>query len=217
MPKPTEQRAYVKTLESKIADLEMRLKRAERSVVESEPQESYRLADLPPESSLSRTIRDLSLNASGHGYLGGTSNITLARVLEPILNSDRADRAPQDISRTEEPELDPLIPRILSARDGENLVDVPAFSEPVVERLFQAYVEYVSLPFPVIHSRKLQKMHERRDKPNGLFDISVLHLVYAIGGISLTLVRQTQRSFPILTHISRSGWKTGGVQIGRSL
>ena len=102
MPKPSEQRAYVKTLESKIADLEARLKRAEQSVVESGPQESYRLADLPPESSLSRTIRDLSLNASGHGYLGGTSNITLARVLEPILRSDRPDVVSHETSRTEE-------------------------------------------------------------------------------------------------------------------
>lgn len=178
----------MKALESRVAELESRLKRAERSANSGEPQEFYRLTDLPPESSLSSTIRELSLTASGHGYLGGTSNITIARVLEPVLHIDRSQTIRHDDPRTYGSEGDPSGARIVSSNEDEDALDVASFSDPMIEQLFRAYIEYVSLIFPIMHSQRLQDMHERRDKPNGLFEVAVLHLMYALGGITLTLV-----------------------------
>ena len=188
MPKPTEQRAYVKALESRVADLESRLKRAERSANSVESQGSYRLSELPRESSLSSTIRDLSLNASGYSYLGGTSNITIARVLEPVLHIDRSAKRTHDEPRTYAADADPLVTRNFPSSEDEDGFDVASFSDPMVGKLFRAYIEYVSLIFPIMHSQRLHDMHERRDKPNGLFEVAVLHLMYALGGITLTLV-----------------------------
>lgn len=191
VPKPTEQRAYVKTLESRIAELESRLKRAERAADPRESQETYRLNDLPPESSLSSTIRDLSLNASGYNYLGGTSNITIARVLEPVLHIDRSQRTVPQERRVRGSDRDPSVARFVPSSDDEETLDVASFLDPVIDKLFRAYIEYVSLIFPIMHSRTLQDMHERRSKPRGLFEVAVLHLMYALGGITLTLVSQS--------------------------
>lgn len=182
----------MKTLESRVADLESRLRRAEQSANSGELHGSYRLSDMPPETSLSSTIRDLSLNASGYSYLGGTSNITIARVLEPVLHIDQFQTSPHGESRNYGSEVDPLATRNVSSGEDEDALDVAAFSNPMVEQLFRAYIEYVSLIFPIMHSPKLQDMHERRSKPRGLFEVAVLHLVYALGGITLTLVGQTQ-------------------------
>lgn len=188
MQKPTEQRAYVKALESRIAELESRLQRAERPVDPRESQETYRSSDLPPESSLSSTIRDLSLNASGYNYLGGTSNITIGRVLEPVLHIDRSRITRHQERRFYGSERDPSVARFAPSSEDEAAFDVDSFSDPMIDRLFRAYMEYVSLIFPIMHSRTLQDMHERRSKPNGLFEVAVLHLMYALGGITLTLV-----------------------------
>ena len=189
VPRPSEQRVYVQTLERKVADLESRLRHAE-SLVDHCSQEGFRVAGVVPESSLSRTIRDLSLNASGSSYLGATSNIALARLLEPVLHTDKGTRRRQGGAGSDEVDNGPSVSQNLPVDESEDALDVSTFSEPVVDKLFQAYMEYISLPFPIIHSRKLRDMHNRRAKPNGLFEVCVLHLVYAIGGASLTLVWQ---------------------------
>ncbi|KAK5056204.1 hypothetical protein LTR84_012757 [Exophiala bonariae] len=188
VPKPTEQRAYVKALESKVAELENKLRRAERAADPRVSQETYRLNDLPPESSLSSTIRDLSLNASGYNYLGGTSNITIARVLEPVLHIDRSLISNHQERTVLGSDRDASTARLVQSSEDEDTQDVASFSEPVIEKLFRAYIEYVSLIFPIMHSRTLQDMHERRSRPKGLFEVATLHLMYALGGITLTLV-----------------------------
>ena len=180
----------MKELESKVADLERRLKRAERYATETRPQESHYAFELPSETPLTRTIRDASMNASGYNYLGGTSNVTIARVLEPVLHIDRTHSVWHDEPRNHRSQRAASVHRASSPSEEEDVLDVTAFCDPVTDRLFQAYTEYVSLIFPIMHSRRLHDMHARREKPNGLFEIAVLHLVYALGGITLNLVGQ---------------------------
>lgn len=190
VPKPSELRVYVDTLESKVAELESRLRQTEGSLNDRHPQETFGIGGVASESSLSTTIRDLSLNAGGSTYLGASSNIALARLLEPVLYVDQGPRQRQADGRDDERRDALLVGRSSPIIHGGDSLDVSAFSEPIVDELFKTYMEYVSLPFPIIHSRKLRDMHARRAKPNGLFEVCILHLVYAIGGAHLTLVWQ---------------------------
>lgn len=188
VPKPSELRVYVDTLESKVAQLESRLRQTEGSLNDRHPHETFAVGGVASESSLSTTIRDLSLNAGGSTYLGASSNIALARLLEPVLYVDQGPRESQADGRNDEDDHTPLVGRPSPIIHGGDGLDVAAFSESIVDELFKTYMEYVSLPFPIIHSRKLRDMHARRAKPNGLFEVCILHLVYAIGGAHLTLV-----------------------------
>lgn len=58
-----------------------------------------------------------------------------------------------------------------------------------MEPLFQAYLALVCPFYPIVHSKKLRDMHNRRQKPNDLYEVCTLRLVYAIGGVTLELVR----------------------------
>lgn len=178
---------YVQTLEKKVAELEIRLRHAESSLNDKQSPETPGIGSIATESSLSRTIRDLSLNASGSTYLGATSNIALARLLEPVFENGPGGGY---VVRhgTEEPEHISPVVREYPTSTNEDVPDTSAFSGPSVDKLFKAYMEYVSLPFPIVHSRKLRDMHARRAKPNGLFEVCILHLLYAIGGAHLALV-----------------------------
>ncbi|ETN38617.1 uncharacterized protein HMPREF1541_06654 [Cyphellophora europaea CBS 101466] len=186
--KPTEQRTYVKTLELKVADLESRLRDSEASARggDDEFDESYRLSDVPPENPLSKTIRDLSLNASGYSYLGGTSNVTLGHLLGPVLQIGVRPTNDKNRMNANDPDKDPLVTRRFSSTDEAEVCSGLPLTEPVVEQLFEAYMDHVSHLFPVIHSPKLREMHARRSKPKGPFEVCVLHLVYAIGGVTLS-------------------------------
>lgn len=182
---------YVQTLERKIAELEIRLRRAEGSLNNNHPPETPGIGSITTESSLSRTIRDLSLNASGSTYLGATSSIALARLLEPALHAKNGFGGSHDAGRrNDDPENIPSVGQESQTSTNEDVPDISAFSGPTVDRLFKAYMEYVSLPFPIVHSRKLRDMHARRAKPNGLFEVCILHLIYAIGGAHLALVQK---------------------------
>lgn len=202
MPKPTEQRAYIKALEERVADLERSLALAEGL---SEPHDSSRAARLgePTETSAFNIIRDLTLNASGYSYIGGTSNISLARLLEPAIHHQNASGQP--LASSDDSNNDPLVTRNYPRLEAQ-VSDISPLTDPASDVLFQAYMDQVCTEFPIIHSKKLREMHARRDKPNDLYEVCVLHLVYAIGGITLELVNiyfvNHQEASPLLTSIA---------------
>lgn len=187
IPKAAEQKLYVKALEERIAQLESNLSYSGISGVADDHLEPLRQQETTVDY-LASAIRGLTLNASGYSYLGGTSNITLARLLEPIFQNNQHDIDHQEFEIGDGPNLDPLVTRVFPPLiENEALPDVSSFSNPIIETLFRAYIKHVSLQFPVIHSRTLRDMHSRRNNPNNVFEICVLHLVYAIGGRTLEL------------------------------
>lgn len=74
------------------------------------------------------------------------------------------------------------------AAASEN-ISATSFTGQLVETKFEAYMTYVALERPFILSHKLHKMHDNRHTTTDVWEKAVLHLVYAIGGRSLELVR----------------------------
>lgn len=183
VPRDAEQKRYIKALEERVAELEKNLSYSGRSGVADDHLEPIRPREIAVDS-LSIAIRDLTLNASGYSYIGGSSSITLGRLLEPVLHSNKQsmDDVVDDYNR------DPLVTRIFPQVVDEPLPDTSSFSDPIAETVFLAYIDNISPFFPLLHSRKLQDIHLKRNKLNSIFEICVLHLVYAIGGRTLELV-----------------------------
>lgn len=129
--------------------------------------------------SLVGAVRDLSLSANGH-YVGGTSTITLGRVLGSVVTNHR------DFSHdllSEDPNS-----RSISNAEFAEIMD-PSFVSPIVAtRLLDGYIKHLSTRYPVLHTPRLRELHSRR---NGILDVyedSILHLVYANAGRFLETV-----------------------------
>lgn len=196
-------------MKERIVELEASLATAESiAATNSAGHASTRAFALPPaDSPLSRIVRDLTLNASGYSYLGGSSNITVARILETALepstsasHNHHSSAAQKSLEGMSEPTNDPLVTRKYSRLEAQQ-IDIAPLSDPAVEPLFQAYLALVCPFYPIVHSKKLRDMHSRRQKPNDLYEVCTLRLVYAIGGVTLELVSYPGRLlFVFLSH-----------------
>lgn len=213
--KPSEYKRQIAQLKDKITDLEGRISlmasdgSPESTGVAAGASYSSHSRD-KGETTLTGALRDLALNASGYSYIGGTANITLARLLEPVLQDtgyggQAEARLPSGCSDVGEPANDPLVTRNFPRVEATDS-DVSSLSDPTVEVVFQAYVRFVSTEYPVIHLQRLREMHARRLEPESLHEVCILRLVYAIGGITLQLV--SSKSFlelPIIPLIQYQG------------
>lgn len=169
-------------LEERVAELESHFSYRGRSGLAENHWDGETAVD-----SLSRAIRDLTLNASGYSYLGGTSNISLGHLLEPVLNSGELNAIDRELATGDDPNQDPLVTRMFPLLDAD-LPDISLLCDPIVETLYRAYIKHVSVQFPLIHTRNLRELHLRRNKPSSVYEICILHFVYAIGGRALEWV-----------------------------
>lgn len=129
--------------------------------------------------SLLGAVRDLSLSAGGH-YVGGTSTITLGRVLGSVV-TNRRDFTHDLLN--EDPN-----PRSISDVELAEIIEPSSLSPVVATRLLDGFIKHLSTRYPVLHTPRLRELHARR---NGILDIyekSVLHLVYANAGRFLETV-----------------------------
>jgi hypothetical protein len=89
-PKPQEAKLYIRALENRVAELETALTNSGLADAgldhwaQGPRKQQIEGGEDGQEYSLLAAVRDVSLNTSG-SFIGGTSNITLARILESIL------------------------------------------------------------------------------------------------------------------------------------
>lgn len=200
-PKPQEARIYIKSLENRVAELEMSLAKGGQSeaaldhLMRYQSPSDVESVDRVEVFSLLSTVRDLSLNTSG-SYVGGTSTITLARILESVVGRADTYEASLQTSGWEKP-TSPT-PELASSENGRfSPVSVPSTTQSfhvqpnIGDKLLQAYLNHVSKNFPVLHSAQLNDLHRRRTALSDASEESILHLVYALGGQYLESVSTT--------------------------
>ncbi|KAK5265338.1 hypothetical protein LTR96_009240 [Exophiala xenobiotica] len=186
-PRAAEQRLYTKALEERVAELESSMSLDGREGVAEDHWDH-----LPPSQDtsnpLSTVIRDLSLHACGL-YIGGSSNLSLGRLLGTVLKS-RVSSLPLEERETDDREsfangVDGSTPSQAQEVNHPRPPEISGFAGPEIEMLYEAYIRHVSIQYPLIHSTKLNGMHKRRLSLTESFEICVMHLVYAIGGRTL--------------------------------
>lgn len=145
--------------------------------------------------SLLSIVRDLSLSASG-GYVGGTSTITLGRVLGSVVNSHKP--ASPRSRRTSTVSYEDPVPKSRYTPSLAEMVGPMFVSSNVADRLLQGFLRHIATRFPVLHTPRLFEMHARRNALEDVYEASILHLVYATGGRwveSVRLPSQCERLF----------------------
>lgn len=145
---------------------------------EQQIQEDHRNDEI---DTLLGAVRDLSLSASGH-YVGGTSTITLGRVLGSVVKSHRSF---SDEFRNEDPN-----PRSISNVELAEIMGPSFVSPAVATRLLDGFIKHLSTRYPVLHTPRLKELHAKRDGILDVYEESILHLVYANAGRFLETVRQ---------------------------
>ncbi|KAK8027234.1 hypothetical protein PG991_004290 [Apiospora marii] len=125
-------------------------------------------------------VRDLSLSASGH-YVGASSNITIGRVLNSVVQSQRTSIANQHDSHSIGDEDDPAPKSVYSAQLSD-FVGVPMLSPNVAHRLLEGWFRHIATRYPVLHTARVLELHANRDNISDEYEKSILHLVYAVSG-----------------------------------
>lgn len=124
-------------------------------------------------------IRDLSVAASGH-YVGGTSSLSIGRVLSSIVQSQQSPPCSAldlDGSNVEDPS-----PR--SYRDSrlEQMVNLSSMDSQTADRLIQGWHRHIATRYPIIHTPRVTQLHSNRVKLTDPNDKCVLNLIYAVSG-----------------------------------
>jgi len=199
-PKPQEAKLYIKALENRVAELETALTNGGLAEVGldhwaqapkqlqieagGEGQEDY---------SLLAAVRDVSLNTSG-SFIGGTSNITLARMLESILGQQTglitspAGTTPEYNREFEPSEIGWRSSMTSTFQDGSFPNALRGIQSKMADKLLQAYFKHVAVNFPLVHSAQIKNFHLRRETLSDPYEESVLNLVYGLGGQFLEMV-----------------------------
>ncbi|RDW60223.1 hypothetical protein BP5796_11829 [Coleophoma crateriformis] len=198
-PKPADRKVYIRALEDRVAQLETYLSSLGQFGAGEDhwqqgplPQETPSIPEQDEVDALLDAVRGLSLSASGH-YIGGTSTITLGRLLGSVVKNQRdVDHHRLNlISRTE----DSPNPKSISS---ESLTEImsPMFVSPnVAQRLFEGFLKHIATRFPVVHTPRIREIHARRSGHLDLYEESILHLVYATGGRFLETTGETGNFF----------------------
>ncbi|RDW88310.1 hypothetical protein BP6252_00342 [Coleophoma cylindrospora] len=198
-PKPQEARIYIKSLENRVAELEMSLARGGQGDAALDHYTNYNSpsdgdpGDKVEVHSLLSTVRDLSLNTSG-SFVGGTSTITLARILESVVGNrnnqtftihtatcDRADTPPPEYISSEN--------GCISPESAQSTAPSFQLHPSLGDKLLQVYLKHVSINFPVVHSGQIKELHRRRESIVDPCDEGILHLVYSLGGQYLEMTQ----------------------------
>jgi hypothetical protein len=189
-PKPQDKKIYIAVLEGPIAQLERYLSSIGQAGVEDNhwKQAQHVQATAQDEiDPLLSAVRDLSLNASGH-YVGGTSTITLGRLLGSVINSQKDVMHAQKMQRVEAQSNQDHNPRTISSGTLAEMMG-PMFVTPLVaQRLLEGFLKHIATRFPVVHTPWIQELHERKDMIDNFYEGCILHLAHATDGRFLETV-----------------------------
>ncbi|KAK5708978.1 hypothetical protein LTR17_020204 [Elasticomyces elasticus] len=138
-------------------------------------------SDIEHGNSMSRILRDLSLESNG-GYIGASSHFTIGRLMSSIVQGKR-----RTLQETDSPDQGAHGPSRSECPDIK-LADVPP---DVASKLFYGYMKHVATRYPVLQSSWIHDLHRRRESISNAYERSTLHLVYAIAGRFLETTGET--------------------------
>lgn len=188
-----DKKIYIAALEDRVAQLESYLSgigqigigedhwNQNQSLQISEPLERD---DVYP---LLSAVRDLSLSAGGH-YVGGTSTITLGRLLGHVVSSQQDILKEQKTNETRILRESDHNPRTISTETLADMMGPMFVSQSVANRLLEGFLKHLATRFPIVPTLWIRELHERKDMIDDIYEEAVLHLVYAAGGRFLETV-----------------------------
>ncbi|KAF2769755.1 hypothetical protein EJ03DRAFT_87887 [Teratosphaeria nubilosa] len=140
-------------------------------------------------SSFVDVLRDLSLDAGG-GYVGASSNITMARMLSTII------KAKEESLSSSSPERHNLMPKSLNGHGFGDSADAHTVTfmdiDPeLADRMIHGYFRHISTLWPIFDSGFVRSLHSSRQILTGTFERAILHLIYAAGGRFLETTGET--------------------------
>ncbi|RDW85138.1 hypothetical protein BP6252_02728 [Coleophoma cylindrospora] len=130
--------------------------------------------------SLLSVVRDLSLSASGQ-YVGGTSTITIGRVLASVVNSHKSEKR-DEVHPRNSPDYDNPNPKSIYSPRLADMIGPMFVSQSVADRLIQGFLRHIATRYPTVHTPRVFEMHARRNQLHDIYEESIMHLVYATGG-----------------------------------
>ncbi|KAF2703725.1 hypothetical protein K504DRAFT_417739 [Pleomassaria siparia CBS 279.74] len=203
-PMPFGKQHYIKALERRVAELETMLATSgmveltsdhwsrtaaptaatttATSVTGSSTQTDISKVDLNEEilewrdgvDSVASVLRSLSLDVNGSGYVGASSHIAFGRLFSFIGVRD-GRRLVESHSRHPASHLQ-------SGGGSEDTIEFAEMPDNVADRLFGGYLKHIATRWPFIHSVWAREIHGRRHALTDVFEITMLHLVYATAG-----------------------------------
>ncbi|EXJ90263.1 hypothetical protein A1O1_03362 [Capronia coronata CBS 617.96] len=150
-------------------------------------------------------LRSLSLDVNGSGYIGASSQVAMGRLFtflgrgrrhhDPVGSVDHSHgtatttttatataTASSFSSRPQSFPTGPSTPSSSLSSDTLQPIDFTDVPDQVAERLFGGYLKHIATRLPVIHTVWARDVHQRRHSLTDMFEITVLHLVYATAG-----------------------------------
>ncbi|KFA54954.1 hypothetical protein S40293_02305 [Stachybotrys chartarum IBT 40293] len=125
-------------------------------------------------------VRSLSLDVNGSGYMGASSHVALGRVFAFLAKTKHREAV-----ETGQPRRQSLAastaPRhpVNDVHQPIDFADVPA---GIADRLFNGYLKHIATRWPVVHSVWVRELHARRHSLTDVFELTMLHLLYATAG-----------------------------------
>lgn len=128
-------------------------------------------------------LRSLSLDVNGSGYVGASSHIALGRMFS-FVGKRRNETGGQQRRNSRQQSISQLreSPPAAAAADVHEMMSFADMSPGVADRLFLGYIKHISTRWPVIHSVWIRKVHQTRHSLTDVYEMTMLHLVYATAG-----------------------------------
>ncbi len=129
-------------------------------------------------------LRSLSLDVNGSGYAAGasSSHVVVGRLFSILGRTHGSSpRAGAVVGGSMRIAAGPAFDDASSV-DVQPPIDLADVPGDVADRLFRGYLKHIATRFPVIHSPRVRRMHERRLVLDDVFEIAMVHLVYATAG-----------------------------------
>jgi hypothetical protein len=185
-PKPGQARLYIKALEDRVAELEHLLAKDGDRVVSSDHWQAGKqqqpldvdAEDLEP---LLNAVRDLSLDVAG-SYVGGASTITLGRALETALAGKSDLCIPPSYKESEHSRMASYANSPDTGTLSSMTAQVCQVDDEAADLMLDSYLKHTSTNFPIMYSFDIRNLHERRAELRDVYELSILCLIYGLGG-----------------------------------
>lgn len=126
-------------------------------------------------------LRSLSLDVNGSGYVGASSHIALGRLFNFLGKRKHEDGGPQR-RQSRQQSIVTLPTSLSTSADAHEAIDLTDIAPAIADRLFAGYLKHIATRWPVIHSEWVREIHGRRQSLTDIYEITMLHLVYATAG-----------------------------------
>lgn len=157
--------------------------------VEGEKEQDGLDMDTASINSVTDILRDLSIEASG-GYIGASSNITMGRMIGSLVRGKAMQRGFDAQNANPKSLYEPTSPS--HSEVGSSLMSSPE----TCDRLLLGYLKHISLRWPLLRTSFIRSLHANRDMLEDAYHLTILHLVYAIGGRFLETTGQAGAFYP---------------------